>query len=66
MFLRRIDDSLPNRIHEGDIPIYDMSGYSLKHLTKITLSTLRCYMKFTQVIIICYDVCKILVINVIL
>lgn len=49
VFLRRTDDSLPNRIHEGDIPIYDMAGYSLKHLTKITLSTLRSYMKFTQV-----------------
>ncbi|CAO1416038.1 unnamed protein product [Diamesa tonsa] len=48
VFLRRTDDSLPNRIHEGDIPIYDMSGYSLKHLTKITLSTMRSYMKFTQ------------------
>lgn len=32
----------------ADIPIFDMSGFSYRHLTKLSLSTLRCYMKFTQ------------------
>ena len=33
---------------DGEIPIFDMSGYSLKHLTKTVLSSLRIYMKFVQ------------------
>lgn len=36
------------KITDGEIPIFDMKGYSLKHLTKTVLSTLRCYMKYTQ------------------
>lgn len=35
----------------GDIPIFDMTGFTLRHLTKVILSTLRVYMKYTQVII---------------
>lgn len=34
---------------KGDIPIFDMSGFTYRHITKLSLSTLRCYMKFTQV-----------------
>lgn len=33
---------------DGEIPIFDMSGYSLRHLTKTVLSSLRIYMKFVQ------------------
>lgn len=36
----------------GDIPIFDMTGFTLRHLTKVILSTLRVYMKYTQVIIL--------------
>lgn len=32
----------------GDIPIFDMQGFTLRHLTKVILSTLRVYMKYTQ------------------
>lgn len=32
----------------GDIPIFDMTGFTLRHLTKVILSTLRVYMKYTQ------------------
>lgn len=43
-----IDDKLPLKVNDGDVPIFDMSGFSYRHLTKLSLSTLRCYMKFTQ------------------
>lgn len=43
-----VDDDLPNKINAGDIPVFDMHGLTYRHLTKLTLSTLRCYMKFTQ------------------
>jgi hypothetical protein len=33
----------------GEIPIYDMKGMTLRHITKTVLTTLRTYMKFTQV-----------------
>lgn len=32
----------------GDIPIFDMNGFTLRHLTKVVLSTLRVYMKYAQ------------------
>ncbi|XP_055601862.1 alpha-tocopherol transfer protein [Uranotaenia lowii] len=32
----------------GDIPIFDMNGFTLRHLTKVILSTLRVYMRYTQ------------------
>ena len=37
------------QVNDGDIPIFDMTGFSYKHLMKLSLTTLRCYMKFTQV-----------------
>ncbi|KAL7036747.1 hypothetical protein ACKWTF_008927 [Chironomus riparius] len=43
-----VDEHLPNKINAGDIPVFDMQGLSYRHLTKLSLSTLRCYMKFTQ------------------
>lgn len=39
----------PNGLTEGEIPIFDMAGFSVKHMTKLVLSTLRVYMKYTQV-----------------
>jgi hypothetical protein len=43
-----IDEHLPLKVNDGDVPIFDMSGFSYRHLTKLSFSTLRCYMKFTQ------------------
>lgn len=39
----------PNVLTDGEIPIFDMKGLTLRHLTKVILSTLRLYMKYTQV-----------------
>ncbi|EDW06512.1 alpha-tocopherol transfer protein-like isoform X1 [Drosophila mojavensis] len=36
------------RLSDGEIPIFDMAGYSLRHITKTVLSSLRVYMKFVQ------------------
>lgn len=36
-------------VPEGEVPIFDMSGYSLRHLAKITLPVVRKYMMYTQV-----------------
>ena len=36
-------------VNDGDIAIFDMTGFSYKHIMKLSLTTLRCYMKFTQV-----------------
>lgn len=43
-----LHEDLPLKINSGDIPVFDMEGTTYRHLTKISLSTLRCYMKFTQ------------------
>lgn len=39
----------PNSGWNGEIPIFDMQGFTIKHLTKVVLSVLRIYMKYTQV-----------------
>lgn len=36
-------------VNHNDIVLFDMTGFSYKHITKLSLSVLRCYMKFTQV-----------------
>ncbi|KAH8289356.1 hypothetical protein KR054_004188 [Drosophila jambulina] len=36
------------RLSDGEIPIFDMAGYTLRHLTKTALGALRVYMKFVQ------------------
>lgn len=35
-------------ILDGEVPIFDMHGYSLRHLTKITLPIVKKYMMYTQ------------------
>lgn len=42
-----MDESFSN----GDVPVFDMKGYSIKHIAKTlrTFSALRTYMNFTQV-----------------
>lgn len=37
-----------NVLSDGEIPIFDMAGFSLRHLTKLVLSSMRIYMKYTQ------------------
>lgn len=39
----------PNSGWNGEVPIFDMAGFTLKHLTCVVLSVLRVYMKYTQV-----------------
>lgn len=34
---------------EGEVPIFDMTGYSMRHLTRIPLPSLRKYMQYSQV-----------------
>lgn len=36
-------------VSDGDIPIFDMNYFTLKHLTKIVLPVLKKYMVYTQV-----------------
>jgi hypothetical protein len=43
-----VNEDLNYKINAGDIPVFDMHGLTYRHITKISLSTLRCYMKFTQ------------------
>lgn len=33
----------------GEVPIFDMTGWSLRHLTRIPLPSLRKYMQYSQV-----------------
>lgn len=42
------DEEFPHRVNDSDSPIFDMTGFSYRHLTKLSISTLRCYMKNTQ------------------
>jgi hypothetical protein len=37
------------QFHNGEVPIFDMEGFSLRHLTKVTLPVLKKYMLYTQV-----------------
>lgn len=39
---------LQDEICRGEIVVYDMAGFSLKHLSRVSLSTLRIFMKFVQ------------------
>lgn len=36
-------------IGEGEVPIFDMKGFTLKHLTKVVILTLKIYFKYLQV-----------------
>lgn len=43
-----ITDGNTSMLSEGEIQIFDMTGYSMKHVTRLTISTLRTYLKFLQ------------------
>lgn len=53
-----IPDDCNNGVADGEIPIFDMNGCTFRHLTKLVLSSLRVYLKYTQVNILmfCYIV----------
>lgn len=38
-----------DQLSDGDVPIFDMNHFTLKHLTKIVLPVLKKYMVYTQV-----------------
>lgn len=40
--------SVEHELCDCEVPIFDMNGYSLRHLTKTVLGVLRIYMKFVQ------------------
>lgn len=39
----------PNSGWNGEVPIFDMAGFTVRHITCVVLSVLRVYMKYTQV-----------------
>jgi len=38
----------PNSGWNGEVPVFDMTGFTLRHLACVVLSVLRVYMKYTQ------------------
>lgn len=50
-FFMTADTRMVNEVefHDGEVPIFDMENFSLKHLTKIVLPVLKKYMLYTQV-----------------
>lgn len=36
------------KLTDGEIPIFDMARVSYRHLTKVVLSTVRLYLRYTQ------------------
>lgn len=44
-----VDADVPNSGWNGEVPVFDMEGFSFRHLTAVVLSVLRIYMKYTQV-----------------
>lgn len=43
-----MDADEPNSGWNGEIPVFDMAGFGLKHVACVVLSVLRIYMKYTQ------------------
>lgn len=39
---------IEHELSDCEVPIFDMNGYTLRHLTKTVLGVLRIYMKFVQ------------------
>lgn len=50
-----MDADEPNSGWNGEVPIFDMAGFSLRHITCVVLSVLRIYMKYTQVNLIAFN-----------
>lgn len=44
-----MDADEPNSGWNGEVPVFDMAGFTLRHVTCVVLSVLRVYMKYTQV-----------------
>ncbi|XP_037824725.1 alpha-tocopherol transfer protein-like [Lucilia sericata] len=43
-----LTDGNATMLSEGEVQIFDMTGYSMKHATRLSISTLRTYLKFLQ------------------
>lgn len=41
-------DGKASLLSEGEVQIFDMDGYSMKHVTRLSIRTLRAYLKYLQ------------------
>lgn len=41
-------DGNTSMLSQGEVQIFDMTGYSMKHATRLSITTLRTYLKFLQ------------------
>lgn len=44
-----LDADETNSGWNGEVPVFDMNGFGLRHVCAVVLSVLRIYMKYTQV-----------------
>lgn len=44
-----LDADETNSGWNGEVPVFDMNGFGLRHVCSVVLSVLRIYMKYTQV-----------------
>lgn len=48
-FITVDDPARPELLSEGEVQIFDMKGTTMRHISRLTISTLRAYIKFLQV-----------------
>lgn len=42
------DEAHKEQLSEGEVQIFDMKGTTMRHISRLTISTLRAYIKFLQ------------------
>lgn len=47
-FITPDDPACPGVLSEGEVQIFDMKGTTMRHISRLTISTLRAYVKFLQ------------------
>jgi len=47
-FVMPDDAKNPDVLSEGEVQIFDMKGTTMRHISRLTISTLRAYIKFLQ------------------
>jgi len=47
-FVMPDDAKNPEVLSEGEVQIFDMKGTTMRHISRLTISTLRAYIKFLQ------------------
>ncbi|XP_022219034.1 alpha-tocopherol transfer protein-like isoform X1 [Drosophila obscura] len=47
-FITPDDSARPGILSEGEVQIFDMKGTTMRHISRLTISTLRAYIKFLQ------------------